>query len=149
MYYQTAHGRPIMGGMLEQQEAFMPAEAARVQRENTFLVGIRVIADLGTPRWLPTRDDRQALYDLGYRYVVFSHDAYSELRPEPMRRQMMDDQLRELLGMPVYEDARTRIYAPWGDPSPCAGVEPVPDAVPVGRTELGAEWWARMPLPLR
>lgn len=149
LYYQTVHGRPIMGGMLEQQEAFMPAEAARVQRENTFLVGIRVIADLSSPRRLPTRDDRQALHDLGYRYVVLNRDAYFERRPDPMHLQIMDDQLRELLGTPVYEDARIRLYAPWGDPSPCAGTEPVPDTAPIGRTEIGAEWWDRMALPLR
>ena len=34
------------------------------------------------------------------------------------------------LGEPVYEDARTAIYAPWGDPSPCADTPPTPDTTP-------------------
>ena len=143
LYYQTIHGRPIMGGMLENQEAFMPFESAQLQWENSFLVGMRLIADLHTPQVPPSQAHRQQLYDLGYRYVLLHLDGYVGRGIDHRHLRMADDRLRELLGAPVYADARVRIYAPWGGPSPCEGVELEPDTELVGRTEVAAEWWGR------
>ena len=148
LYYQTAHGRPIMGGMLENQEAFMPPEAVAVSQRNTFLVGMRIIADLRNPQVSPSRTDRHQLYELGYRYVVLHRDAYLGRDLPQQQLRLMDDRLRELLGAPVYEDVRVRIYAPWGDPPPCSRDQVTPDTEGIGRTEVAAEWWGRRELVL-
>lgn len=76
--------------------------------------------------------DRQAIYELGYRYVAVAH--YPYLKNAPVSR-LIDVGLAEqagslmrklipLLGRPVYVDPDVSIFAPWGDPSPCG--EPGP-----------------------
>ncbi len=150
IYYQTAHGRPIMGGMLENDRAFVPAESEALQRDNSWLVAVRAAADLRTAPVYPSPADKAALQALGYRYVILTEDAWLD-RPDVHRERVRqaDKRLRELLGAPVYVDARARIYAPWGGASPCVDAPVTPDTEPIGRTEVAAEWWGREELGLR
>ena len=129
LYYQTAHGRPILGGMLENNEVFTPPESVTLRTENTYVAGLLQAShvDLTSDDILYTDDDRQAVYDLGYRFIVLQNDAFwvGGTRPglvdNAMRTRLrrMRRNLNGLAGEPIYQDARIQIHAPWGDPLPC------------------------------
>ncbi len=145
LYYQTAHGRPIMGGMVENNAVFAPTGFVRLVERNRFLTGLYAVAELDArdPVW--SEDERRELHDLGYRYVVEQRDALHMTQQEGVlidnvmrvRARGMRETLRTMLGPPVWEDARIGIYAPWGDPAPC---EPdvVGDTRTLGRMEIAA-----------
>lgn len=131
LVWQSAHGRPLFGGPAERNPELVPAETRQLIARNPWLnalvrlssgpevLGEDVRVDPGKRRaW--TRQDREHVQELGFRYVVVRRD---ELHPEPGR----DRRLRRLLGAPVYEDARVWIHAPWGGGSPCAEVPVQPD----------------------
>ncbi|MCB9777274.1 MAG: hypothetical protein H6742_01755 [Alphaproteobacteria bacterium] len=136
LYYQTFHGRPMLGGMIENNPVFTPLESIQLRRENTW---VRRLLGLGSGlRDMPEgweEEDRQAAYDLGYRYVVLQKDAFdTQLEAEglldnaiKMRRRRLNKQLREMVGRSVYEDARVAIYDPWELGLPCADDPPIPD----------------------
>lgn len=142
LYYQTAHGRPILGGMLEDNEVFTPAEITRLREENGFLLALRNAAATGETEG-DSAEAREELRFLGYRYVVVQKDAYqsanlSTSRADTVirtRQRRLNRGLRELLGEPVYDDARLAIYAPWGDPRPCAETAVAPDTSPAERLQ--------------
>jgi len=127
LYYQTHHGRPVFGGMIENNEVFTPAGTRALQDENTFVA--RLIGSARLDRKIPSLDpvDQQAVYDLGFRYVVLQKDAHvvegnaNALFDDAIRARLRGTRktLRQMLGGPVYEDARLVIYAPWGDGTPC------------------------------
>ena len=99
LYYQSAHGRSLYGGMIENNPIFSPPEAVALRQDNSFLALMlyktgwtkpsqtwtsaekQALADMPfrkgqiDPRddYLPA--DKQALYDLGYRYIVLMKDA--------------------------------------------------------------------------
>ncbi|MFT5685763.1 MAG: hypothetical protein ACI8RZ_006717 [Myxococcota bacterium] len=143
LYYQTAHGRPILGGMLENNSTFTPPEFNDFLEGNE-LLNILLLSRLERAEFSHASDDLEIIHELGYRYVVLQKDAFhaltnhSGLKDNAMRTRLrhMKKQLRGLLGEPVYDDARTSIYAPWGDASPCEGIEPEPDEEVVGQTEI-------------
>lgn len=156
LYFQTGHGRPILGGMVEDDPTFAPVELGMLRSQNTFLRRLAALAQLGGPSGgapqdtaadldLPvTEADKAQLHTLGYRYVVLQRDAYARA-PGASRgeRAAHETSLRRLnrafdglLGRNVYEDARVTIWAPWGDPPPCMGSTPAPDTVPMLRDDL-------------
>lgn len=139
VYYQTAHGRPIFGGMIEDNPVFTPAPSRALREENTFARAILRYApeDEDLAPW--TAEDRAALGALGYRYVVLQKQAYSSGPDDgPLVRRARDTwlrrgtrQLRAALGPAVWEDEAVAIFAPWGDPSPCGDrYRPVPNQMP-------------------
>jgi hypothetical protein len=139
LYYQTLHGRPVLGGMLENNRVFTPPASVTLRTENTFLHAILGVATLQTDDFGWTLADRVALHDLGFGFVVFQKDAYQDsnaagadkaatARRAHLRR--TKDDLGQLLGDPLYDDARITIFAPWGDPLPCDGSPPEPDLRP-------------------
>lgn len=139
LYYQTAHGRPIFGGMIENNPVFAPAEAVRLREENTFAAALMALSRLDRVDHAPvTPEDRQAVRDLGYAYVVLQRDAFV-VPGDTMtlmdnaartRQRSMERGLSELLGRPVWEDARVVIWSPWGDPAPCGDeIEKETDAI--------------------
>jgi hypothetical protein len=130
LYYQTIHGRPIFGGMVEDNPVFSPSGQVAIQKDNTFLA---VLLDQSTEAENPPdyRDvDRAALHELGYRYVLVDKRAYLDPGHEGSlvgtthegRVRYVRRVLTNLLGAPVFEDQMTVIYAPWGDASPCPGM---------------------------
>ena len=144
LYWQTVHERPMMGGMLENNEVFAPEEAVALREDNTFvaaLVSLSRSEGSTTKDW--TAADRAAVGALGYRYVVLERDAYAVPVDMPglvdnalkARLRRMRNQLATMMGPPVYEDARVNIYAPWGAPSPCAADAVTLDTEPMGNTE--------------
>ena len=147
LYYQTAHARPIMGGMLENNEVFTPAEFTELVDTNRFVSQLFAVAKLSEtdPSWSP--EDQQAVYDLGYRYVVAQKDAFFHggnmpgLMDNVMRLRMRNlrKTLRVKLGPPLYEDARVAIFSPWGAPAPCDRADVEPDKVTLGLTEVSAD----------
>lgn len=148
LYWQTAHGRPIFGGMVENNPVFTPTEQTETREKNTWVkavLGAPMLGARASAPWTPA--DRDAMRDLGYRYVVFEKDAIAATKSSlgltdntlRLRNRQSRTTLARLAGRPVYEDARVAIYAPWGDPSPCAGLPIVPDTSSPGRTEVSAE----------
>lgn len=128
LYYQTAHGRPIMGGMLEDNEVFTPEEITDLREDNAFLVQLRTAAATGSHDGEFDQASATELRDLGYRYIVVQKDAYqsstiSSARGDSVartRQRRLKRGLEDLMGEPVYDDARVAIYAPFGDPRPCS-----------------------------
>ena len=147
LYYQTAHARPIMGGMLENNEVFTPAEFTELCDENLFVSELFDAAKLNNaePEW--PEEDAQAVYDLGYRYVVAQKDAFFHGGKAPglvdnvmrLRMRNLRKMLGNKLGTPVYEDARVAIYSPWGVEAPCQPGDVEPDKVTLGLTEVSAD----------
>ena len=145
LYFQIIHGRPIMGGMLENNETFTPDEFTVLKEENEFLKTLLTLTKMKHIEVTNSEEDLEELYDLGYRYILLQKDAFFQkggaetpgLIDNAMRTRLrnMKKQLRSTIGEPVYSDARVSIYAPWGDPSPCEGSEPEPDTKLVGLTE--------------
>lgn len=129
VYYQTAHGRPIFGGMIEDNPVFTPEPSRALREENSFVKALLAYApeDDSVAPWTP--EDRAALGALGYRYVVLQKSAYSNSTADPPMIQRAREtwirrgtrQLRAALGPAVWEDERTAIFSPWGAPSPCEG----------------------------
>lgn len=139
LYYQTAHGRPMLGGMVEDNPVFTPAEQRALLEENSFL---RLLIALGRSPRSPgtyTAEDAEAVRALGYRYVVVQHRLYMSASSA---RTSVDTsigehsgallrRLADLLGRPVYVDPDVTVFAPWGDPSPCGEEGPGRDAWPM------------------
>jgi hypothetical protein len=127
LYFQTQHGRPMFGGMVEDNTVFAPPEQVAYRSSNSF---VAVLLDQGSdglkaPVFSP--QDRAALKELGYRWVVLDKRAYIDVgdldakvgtslegRARWVRRTMTS-----LMGKPVFEDEATAIYAPWDHGSPC------------------------------
>jgi hypothetical protein len=127
LYYQTRHGRPMFGGMVEDNPVFTPEEQVTYRRENSFVA--MLIAEAKSP----DRDtsyveaDREALGALGYKWVLLDKNAYVPPGAERAavnpalegRLPLVRRSFNKVFGAPVYEDSKTVIWAPWGDPSPC------------------------------
>lgn len=130
LWYQTGHGRPILGGMHEGAPQFQPGEAVALREGDPFLAAL--IATARTGEATAPIGQGAELHDLGYRYVVLQKD---EL-PSPVtvgartRRRRIEQALGSVLGPPLWDDARTAIWAPWGDPPPCGAKPPTPDGDP-------------------
>jgi len=143
LYYQTAHGRPIFGGMIENNPVFAPEAAVTLREDNTFAAALMALSRLDRVEHDPVLpEDRQAVRDLGYAYVVLQRDAFvvtGDARSlmdnaARTRGRSMERSLSQLLGAPVWEDARIVIWSPWGDPAPC-GEEVERETVAVGRPD--------------
>jgi hypothetical protein len=222
LYYQTAHGRPMLGGMLESNVVFTPTQALELRRENSWLRVVLARADwsesfpearvralgaltdlengkaegvlnleeeellilgrnaldpslsereikasmvrlselpseaadwilqaaadsdsraleplarvlIGRRPW--SQEDRQAIHDLGYRYVVIQKDALllpfdqseGAHRVNKTRLRKYIQRYTAVFGESVYDDRRVSIFAPWGDPNPCEEAPVVAD----------------------
>lgn len=141
LYYQTAHGRPMLGGMRDEQDMFVPEEWREFRDGNTAVSSLIRASDSPGPRLHWRDEDLDALEDLGFEFVALRLDAFEPESPDLSdlvristrnQRRRLRMALGEAFGVPVYADARTELYSPWGAPSPCgsAGVEP--DTAPEG-----------------
>ena len=132
LYYQTLHGRPILGGMVEDNPIFTPAEQRDLIKTNSFLHLIMTLGDDARAAGSYDEKDRAAVHDLGYSYVVVEHAGY--VRGEPKshlidvnkseQASALHRRLTAMLGAPVYTDPDITIYSPWGEPSPCGSAGP-------------------------
>ncbi|MCK6502216.1 hypothetical protein L6R53_02225 [Myxococcota bacterium] len=152
LYYQTVHGRPMLGGMIEDNVLFTPPELSALRQDNALLAWL--LASPTSRGALPPEAEagRAELLDLGYRYVVLQEDALVlESGPRSRLDNAVRSRARELrrslgdaLGPPAWDDARISIYTLDGSGSPCAGRGIQPDTVAVGRGAPGAgalvEW---------
>lgn len=122
IFYQTRHGRPMLGGMLEDQWVFTPQGTRDLLRDN---LAAKALAE--PPLWGQTpaggfAPDLQELQALGFRYFVLQKDQIAqdmEPRLAEMRLRKLESQLSVHLGSPVYSDARVALFAPYGDTAPC------------------------------
>ena len=147
LYYQTAHGRPMLGGMLENNPVFAPDGFNTLREENSFVKKLYDISRMVETQAEVLEADKQAVWDLGYRYVVVQRDAWfvggeGKTRVDNVlrsRERRLHHALADVMGRPVYNDARIDIYAPWGDPSPCADDPVEPSRKALGLTEVSAD----------
>ncbi len=152
LYYQTAHGRPLLGGMAEATSMLEPQRMRQLRDDNSLLRALQEISRRDMPPNEVLPGDLQQLHQLGYRYLVLQKDAFQQqtetrdmgaaARSARLRR--LQRNLLRLAGAPVYQDARLAIYAPWGDPPPCEEGAVQPDSEPRPRPllldELRAEF---------
>jgi hypothetical protein len=135
---QTAHGRPMFGGMNERSIALVPDDQLALRRANSWLAA--VIAAGPNPRdrstWTP--EDRAAIGALGYRWLVVRVDAMADRHRSVGAHQRMRAarfRFEELAGEPVYADGDVFIYAPWGGGLTCGSATGAPgSAAPLGKT---------------
>ncbi len=127
LYYQTIHQRPIFGGMIEDNPVFTPDEFIELRKKNTFVQRVLELTRLMKSDVEWTEEDKKAMQELGYRYVVVQKDAFTTSPKAPaaqkelqaVRLRKLERDLRAMMGNPVFSDARSSIFAPWGDPVPC------------------------------
>lgn len=123
-----AHGRPISGGMWETEPDFQPVGSVRFRGGDPFVSGL-----LARSRGLeaPVGDPAPAV-ELGYRYVVLRRDELPREEAGAARavRRRVEAGLRDALGAPAWEDARTVVWPLGGTPLPCLADPPVPDLEP-------------------
>ncbi|MDP6932886.1 MAG: hypothetical protein QGG40_08205 [Myxococcota bacterium] len=144
LYYQSVHHRPLFGGMIEDNPVFAPTESLALRDANSFLRFLLALSkfDRTDEQW--TAGDRDALKDMGYRYVVLQRDALfvtsdaDSLLDDALktRRRRIRKKLIEAMGRPVFSDARLDIFAPWGDPAPCDPETLGSATETAGRTDL-------------
>ncbi len=147
LYYQVEHGRPIMGGMIENNMVFTPPESATFRDENTYVASLIAAAMQEGEGLEWTEEDKGACRDLGYAYIVVQKDAFyvagdDQALVDNVRRTRLRHMRKTLTGMaghPIYEDARVMIYSPFGLPLPCDPDLVGLDTVRVGRSDIGAE----------
>jgi hypothetical protein len=137
LYYQSAHGRPILGGMLERNPVFIPEEARAFLDDSPFVSTLIRAAQSGAAEPPGAFEQgREETLDLSYRWVLLQRDAYFTvndhqadeevrrlMRAQQTRLRKVERNLEQLLGSPLYSDGRTLIYPV--DPSdpvavPCA-----------------------------
>ncbi|MBN1335061.1 MAG: hypothetical protein JXB39_03775 [Deltaproteobacteria bacterium] len=127
VYYQTLHGRPILGGMIENNPSFTPPETSALLRDNGWLAELLRITGTTHEVTAWSEADREAIRDLGFRYVILQKDAFTatdgsgsfHAEVARTRQRQVRKALLPLLGEPVFEDVRTAVFAPWGDAVPC------------------------------
>ncbi len=152
--YQSVHHRPISGGMHEAGAAFQPAEAVQWRASDPYARGLYALARGAAPD--AALGDGAAVHALGYGYVVLQKDALptGETAGERTLRRRIEGGLEGALGAPIWDDARTTVWAPWGDPLPCSASPPARDETPAGPLndravkDLG-RWPAAQSLPER
>lgn len=132
LYYQTRHGRPIFGGMVEDNPVFTPEAQRALARDNSFLALLLKLSKDPSVKGEFTPEDSEAVHALGYRYVVVQH---AGLMIGSSARRLVDPalsgrsasllrRLTALLDRPVYTDPDITIFAPWGGGSPCGDEGP-------------------------
>ncbi len=124
LYYQSAHERPISGGMLERNPVFIPEQARSFHEDNRCVADLVTAAGSGGAE--PSVDfevHRSEALELGYRWVVLQRDAYftvndhqgdaevrNLLRAQLTRLRRVERSLEGLLGPAMYADGRANIY---------------------------------------
>jgi hypothetical protein len=126
LYYQTLHGRPLFGGMVEDNPVFAPKEQVAFKTDNDFIAMLFDQAASGKKPPVFDPRDREELHTMGYKWVVLDKRAYMDpgdnarvATASEGRARWVRKTFTNMLGAPVYEDEMTAIYAPWGDGSPC------------------------------
>jgi hypothetical protein len=82
LWFQTVHGRPILGGMLVKKAAFGPPELRALRRDDAWLATLLAVGDMAwdrTSEALPP--GREAVEALGYRWVLAQKGRFA--RPSP------------------------------------------------------------------
>lgn len=129
LYYQTVHEHPIFGGMVEDNKIFTPEAQQAIRADNSFVRGLISIADGDFSRREFAAEDKAALRDLGYRWVLLDKlpyrnpPAFPDVRPRT-NYTLTRATLESVLGEPVYEDESGVLWAPWGGSSPCSDSKP-------------------------
>ncbi len=132
LWSQVVHGRPIAGGMHEGAPAFQPAGARALREKNALFHAMLQPGAYSLD--LATADDELA--SLGFGFVVLRLDELrgttgGDLDRARLRKARRD--LEGLLGPPIWDDARSLLWALGGRPLPCLGREPPVDTEPAER----------------
>jgi hypothetical protein len=161
LYYQSAHGRPMLGGMLERNPVFSPPEAVAFRERNALVASLIAATGAGDPAAGGfSAPDVLAVRDLGFRWIVFQREAFlpregetGDGDPAALRRarrtrlRRVEGDLRALLGPPVWADARTWIWPLPGTDgdeeraarAPCAAAPLEGEGAPDGTLEIAEQ----------
>ena len=118
LYHQTVHGKPQLGGMLVTKDAFVPAGTTALVEENSYA---SLVIALGQqqftrqPEW--RAEDREALLQLGFRYVLARKGAFRRARPRRDGTTEWSSDwgraarvLEPVVGQPAWQDDQVAIY---------------------------------------
>ncbi len=106
--YQPFHGRPLLGGMLEDQIWMMPPEQAAFVASSPFLRGLQRLSVGQMTSLVLHPDDATRLQQAGFSMVVFDVDAWRRIRGG----QRLDPTvvITDALGAPVFRSATGSIW---------------------------------------
>ena len=115
LHWQAVHGRPVFGGMIDDNPVFAPEDHRRFRAENGF---VRALDLLGSGRPAPpvAEADVDAVRDLGFHWVVV------DLQPidgGPRTERALRSHLGNTLGEPAYDDGRMIAWSLDGSPLTC------------------------------
>ena len=130
VFYQTAHGHPILGGMREENPVFVPDAQEALREDNLWL---SELLDTARGRRIARSDEdlrrtaREELVGLGYRWAVVLHaalDRAQNARISGERSRSVRRLLNRDLGAAVWSDADLSLFSLDGSPSPCGEAGP-------------------------
>jgi hypothetical protein len=119
---------------MAQLEAKMePAVHRSLRQDNPWLHNLVQTAALDIPPGPYEEADRDAVLELGFRYVVLRRDGWFSTDRDLGEGQLKrtEERLIDLIGPPVYRDARLWIWAPIDGELPCDPASITPDLEPV------------------
>ena len=121
VFRQRQHGRPIFGGMFDDNPVFSPVGQRAFRESSHAFKALQQWASEGMGP--PFRKSALSeLEGIGIRYIVLDGEAIdgaSGSRGRKMRS--LRFKFRDWLGAPVADDGRFVLYAPFGGGSPCDG----------------------------
>jgi hypothetical protein len=121
VFRQRQHGRPIFGGMFDDNPVFSPAGQREFRAKSEAFKGLEqwVTEGIGPPF---NKSSLQELERIGIRYIVLDGEAIDgSVGARGRRMRSLRFKFREWLGVPVADDGRFVLYAPFGGGSPCEG----------------------------
>ncbi len=137
LLHQTAHGLPLLGGMSERSEALTPLEQQALREDNTWLAAVLLATSNPRARGETSPEDRQAIEDLGFRWLLIRMDALHRVGDRSrglIRQRILLQRLRELVGPAIYLDEHVIIFGLDGQTLDC---DPEVDASTVDGAEPG------------
>lgn len=109
LYYQTIHGKKIIGGYVERP---LPAAIAHLERDNKFLAGLSLLTQLEPKREITPAEERDAFKLFSeypeLKYVVYMKKLF--FYPDMRIFEVYRPWLGRYFGPPVYEDELVAVY---------------------------------------
>ncbi len=135
--YQVVHGRPVLAGLDGSTLRSLPAAGRNLLASNQLFLAMRAVIDGESE--VPAIDEYSLaeVGALGFSWIVLDkrvmlRGAGQDERKALKRIVVVQSQLTDVLGEPVYDDIDSVAWSPWGVPSPCGRSTSVePDTTPM------------------
>lgn len=116
LHWQAVHGRPLFGGMIDDNPVFAPVGHTEFRERNSFIGALSQIG-AGRPNPGAEADDVAAVEELGIRWLVLDSAALPDGGSRSGRAARTA--LGEFLGPAVYDDGRFALYSFRGESLTC------------------------------